>query len=191
MKKHKDVDKILISPARIRERVKAVARAIRRDYAGKHPVLVAVLKGGVVFLSDLIRELDLPCTVDFMAVSSYGAGAKSSGVVRVIMDLKTNPEGRDLLLVEDILDTGLTLRYLLDNLSTRKPRSLRTCVFLDKTDNRKVPAKADYSCFKIPNAFVVGYGLDYAEKYRNLPYVGVLRKEIYQSNANGERGPRK
>lgn len=174
------IEKILLSSVQIRSGVEKLAKAISRDYRGKNLVLVGVLKGSVVFLSDLIRHLEIPCQVDFMSVASYGKAAQSSGVVRVMLDLRESPEGKDLLLVEDILDTGLTLRYLEDNLRTRKPKSLKVCAFLDKPENRKVDVSADYVGFKIPNVFVVGYGLDYAEKYRNLPYLGILKKEVYQ-----------
>lgn len=178
---HTDIDRVLLDSTDIARGVRRLAREISRDYAKKNLVLVGVLKGSVVFLSDLIRSLTIPCSVDFMSVASYGKGAKSSGVVRVIMDLRESPEGKDVLLVEDILDTGLTLRYLKENLRTRNPRSLRICALLDKPENRTVDAKADYVGFRIPNEFVVGYGLDYAERYRNLPYLGVLKKEVYQN----------
>ncbi len=183
MAKSQDVgiEKVLLDKSTIHKGVKRLARVISRDYAKKDLVLIAVLKGSVVFLSDLIRSLTIPCSLDFMSVASYGKGSQSSGVVRVIMDLRESPEGKDVLLVEDILDTGLTLRYLRENLSTRNLRSLKVCVFLDKPKNRKVDVEADYVGFKIPNQFVVGYGLDYAERYRNLPYLGVLKKEVYQN----------
>ncbi len=176
-----DIEKVLLDSADIAAGVRRLARAISRDYAGRNLVLIGVLKGSVVFLSDLIRLLTIPCSVDFMSVASYGKDARSSGVVRLLLDLRENPEGKDILLVEDILDTGLTLQYLKENLRTRKPRSLKVCVFLDKPGNRHVDVKADYAGFRIPNEFVVGYGLDYAEKYRNLPYLGVLKKEVYQN----------
>lgn len=178
--KHRDIARVLLTPQQIERKVKSLARQISKDYAGKHLVLVGILKGSVVFLSDLIRSLSIPCSVDFMAVSSYGARSRSSGVVRMVMDLRESPEGKDVLLVEDILDTGLTLKYLQENLLTRKPRSLRTCAFLDKPENRRVRIEADYAGFRIPNAFVVGYGLDYSEKYRNLPYIGILKEEVYR-----------
>ncbi len=179
--KNSDIERILLDPADIARGVKRLARNISRDYTKRNLVLIGVLKGSVVFLSDLIRLLTIPCSVDFMSVASYGKGVKSSGVVRLIMDLRESPEGKDILLVEDILDTGLTLQYLKENLRTRNPRSLKVCTLLDKPDNRRVDVKADYSGFRIPNEFVVGYGLDYAEKYRNLPYLGVLKKEVYQN----------
>lgn len=167
----------MLTPSQIREGVARVARKIARDYAGKDLLLVGVLKGSVVFLADLLRRLDLPCAVDFLSVTSYGTGTKSSGTPRMLMDLKTDPKGRHVLLVEDILDTGLTIRFLLRTLALREARSIRVCAFLDKAENRKVTVQADYVGFRIPNDFVVGYGLDYGERYRNLPYVGVLKKE--------------
>ena len=138
------------------------------------------MKGSVVFLADLIRSLKAPCAIDFMAVSSYGAKAESSGVVRVLLDLRESPEGKDVLVVEDLLDTGLTMKYLLDNLRTRRPRSLKVCALMDKEGSRKVPVKADYTGFKVPSRFLVGYGLDYAESYRNLPYIGILKEKVYR-----------
>jgi hypoxanthine phosphoribosyltransferase len=172
---HPDVERILLTPAQIHEGVTRVARRIARDYAGEDLILVGILKGSVIFLADLLRQLDLPCTVDFVSVTSYAGGTQTSGTPRLLMDLKTDPKGRNILLVEDILDTGLTVRFLLRTLSSRKARSIKVCAFLDKTENRRVKVKADYVGFRIPNDFVVGYGLDYAEHYRNLPYVGVLK----------------
>ena len=164
-----------MTSAQIHSGVKKLARRISKDYRGRKLVLVCVLKGGVVFLADLIRFLKIPCSIDFMSVSSYGSGTSSSGIVRLVLDLRESPEGKDIVLVEDLLDTGLTMNYLLENLKTRKPRSLKVCALMDKPENRKVKVKADYAAFRIPDRFVVGYGLDYAEKYRNLPYIGVLR----------------
>ena len=143
------------------------------------PVLFSVLRGSYIFMADLTRCIDLPCTVDFMAVSSYGKGTTSSGQVNIIKDLSDSVEGKDVLVVEDILDTGNTLSYLLEILKARNVASLKLCTLLDKPDRRKKPIKADYTGFTIPDAFVVGYGLDYAEKYRNLPYIGVLKPEVY------------
>lgn len=157
-----------------------MAEEISKDYAGKNLTLVSILKGSVIFLSDLIRFLKVPSSVDFISVASYGDDHSSSGVVRLIMDLRESPEGKDLLLVEDLLDTGLTMKYLLDNLKTRRPRSLKVCALLDKPENRKVKVEADYVGFEIPPDYVVGYGLDYAEQYRQLPYIGVLKKEVYE-----------
>lgn len=176
---HKDIEKILFTPKQIQERVKKLAKEISRDFNEKDLILVSILKGSVVFLSDLLRWIELPCSIDFMSVSSYGNSSQSSGVVRVSMDLRENPEGKDLLLIEDILDTGLTMKYLVNNLKTRKPKSIKVCAFLDKLENRKTEIEADYVGFKIPNHFVVGYGLDYSEHYRNLPYIGILKKSVY------------
>lgn len=152
-----------------------MGRQISRDYAGRKLTLVGILRGSVVFLGELMRSITTDCSVDFMCLSSY-SGKGSTGVVRFLLDLRDNAEGADLLIVEDIVDTGLTLHYLLDNLRTRNPRSLEICALLDKPECRKVDVKAKYVGFSIPNEFVVGFGLDYNEKYRNLPYVGVLRK---------------
>ena len=173
-KPHDDIQRVLLSEQDLRRRVKALGEEISRDYAGQKLILVSVLKGSVVFLADLIRVLREPCSVDFMAVSSY-AGTKSSGVVRMTMDLRENPAGKNLLLVEDVVDTGLTLNYLIDSLKARRVGSLKVCALLDKPDCRRVPVSVDYVGFTLPNEFVVGYGLDYQEKYRGLPYIGVLK----------------
>ncbi|MFA6002701.1 MAG: hypoxanthine phosphoribosyltransferase [Elusimicrobiota bacterium] len=171
---HPDLEKVLIDPAALQARVQELGREISRDYAGRNPVLLGILKGSVIFLSDLLRNISLDCSVDFMGVSSY-SGRSSTGAVRMLLDLRESAEGRDLIIVEDIMDSGLTLHYLLDNLRARNPRSLEVCTLLDKPDCRKVPVSAKYVGFRIPNEFVIGYGLDYNEKYRNLPYVGVLK----------------
>ncbi|MBI4347232.1 MAG: hypoxanthine phosphoribosyltransferase [Elusimicrobia bacterium] len=171
---HPDIARVLLTEEQIRERIRELGHAITRDYAGRRLTLVGILKGSVMFLSDLMRELDLDCTVDFMCLSSY-SGKESTGVVRVMLDLRESAEGRDILVIEDIIDTGLTLSYLMQNLKTRNPRSLEICAFLDKPDCRKVQVRAKYVGFPIPNEFVVGYGLDYNEQYRNLPYVGILK----------------
>lgn len=156
-----------------------MGQKISQDYAGKNPLLVSVLKGSVVFMSDLMRAIDIPCQIDFMMVSSYGAGVKTSGVVKIIKDLDSPLSGKDLLIVEDILDSGMTLSYLKEILEARNPSSVRIATLLDKPDRRKVDIKPDYTCFTVPDEFVVGYGLDYAERYRNLPYIGVLKPEVY------------
>ncbi len=174
-----DVKQVLLSEQQIKEINKKLAEQINRDYKGKKLLLVSVLKGAVVFLSDLMREIDLPCTIDFMIVSSYGSGVKTSGVVKIIKDLDTNLEGFDVLIVEDILDSGLTLSYIVDILKRRNPSSVKICTFLDKPERRAADIKADYVGAQVPDEFVVGYGLDYDEKYRNLPFVGVLKPEIY------------
>jgi len=164
----------LLTKDAIAARVRDLGREIARDYAGRTPVLVGVLKGAVVFLADLMRAIDGPVECDFIAVSSYGASTRSSGIVRLTKDLSQSIEGRDVLVIEDIVDTGRTLSYLVRNLETRQPRSLRVCTLLDKPSRREVPVTLDYVGFSVPDAFVVGYGLDYAGVHRNLPYVAVL-----------------
>ncbi len=165
---------VLISSKEIEEKVKQLARQISDDYRGKKPLLVCVLKGAVVFLSDFMRHLDIPVEIDFMAVSSYGASTKSSGVVRILKDLEGSIEGKDIIIVEDIVDTGLTLEYLKENLLSRKPDSLRLITLLDKPERREVDIEPDYCGFCIPDKYVVGYGLDCNEQYRNLPDICVL-----------------
>ena len=176
---HEHVESILYSEEQLRQRVKELGGQITADYAGKEPVLASVLRGSYIFMADLTRAIDLPVTVDFMAVSSYGAGTKSSGQVEIKKDLSDSIEGRDLIIVEDILDSGNTLFYLMEILKARKPASIRICTLMDKPDRRTQPIVADYVGFTIPDAFVVGYGLDYAEHYRNLPYIGILKPEVY------------
>lgn len=171
---HPDVEKILIDQAALRKRVQELGREISRDYAGRHPTLLGILKGSVVFLGDLLRSITLDCSVDFISVSSY-AGRKSTGEVRMLLDLRESAAGKDLIIIEDIVDSGLTLQYLLESLRARGPRSLEVCALLDKPDCRKTGVTAKYVGFRIPNEFVIGYGLDHNEKYRNLPYVGVLK----------------
>ncbi len=167
----------LISEDQIQERVRAMARAIAQDYKGKTPLLVGVLKGSFIFLADLVRELDIPVEIDFLAVSSYGKATETSGEVKIIKDLSEPIEGRHVLLVEDIVDTGLTLQYLYRLLGDRAPASLRIAVFLDKKERRLVDVPIHYVGFEVPDLFLVGYGLDYAEKYRNLKYIRALRPE--------------
>lgn len=168
-----------MSAAALDTRVRELGAQISADYAGQQVHLVAILKGAVPFLADLARALTIPATFDFLAISSYGASAASSGVVRFIKDLDEAIEGRHVLIVEDIVDTGLTLAYLRNTLSARHPASLAVAVALDKAARRRVPVQVDYVGFSVPDAFVVGYGLDYAGRYRNLPYVGILRPEVY------------
>ena len=177
---HKDVEQILYTEAELRQRVKEIGCQITADYAGKNPMLISVLRGSYIFMADLTRSINLDVTVDFMAVSSYGAGTVSSGQVEIKKDLSDSIEGRDLIIVEDILDSGNTLYYLMDVLKARKPASIRLCTLMDKPDRRTKPITADYVGFTIPDAFIVGYGLDYGEKYRNLPYVGVLKHSVYE-----------
>jgi hypoxanthine phosphoribosyltransferase len=170
------IGEILVPADALQRRVKELAQEVSRDYAGKDLVLVGVLKGAVFFLSDLMRGLEVPCEVDFMAVASYGSATKSSGVVRILKDLDAVIEGRDVLIVEDIVDSGLTLQYLLRNLAGRQPRSLEVCALLIKPERREVDLHTRYVGFEIPNRFAIGYGLDYDERYRNLPYVAALNE---------------
>ena len=175
------VDHILIDQDRLHARVAELAAEISRDYADvKDLLLVCVLKGAVMFLSDLCRQLTIPHAIDFMAVSSYGASTESSGIVRIIMDLETSILDRHVLIVEDIIDSGRTLDYITRNLRTRGPASLRICSLLDKRERREIPIPVDYIGFEIPDEFVIGYGLDFAEIYRNLPFIGVLKPEFYR-----------
>lgn len=175
----KDILEILFSEAQLKTRVQEIGTEIQRDYAGKEIMLISVLRGSFVFMADLCRCIDLSCTLDFMSVSSYGKGTKSSGQVQITKDLSEDISGRHIIVVEDILDSGNTLSYLLRILQQRNPASIRLCTLLDKPDRRTKPIHADYAGFQIPDAFVVGYGLDYAEKYRNLPYIGILKPEMY------------
>ncbi len=170
------IGEILVPADDLSRRVSELADEVSRDYAGKDLVLIGVLKGAVFFLSDLMRRLQIPCEVDFMAVASYGSATKSSGVVRILKDLDAVIEGRDVLIVEDIVDSGLTLQYLLRNLAGRNPRSLEVCALLIKPERRKVDLRTRYVGFEIPNRFAIGYGLDHGERYRNLPYVAALKE---------------
>lgn len=173
-----DISEVLLSEKQLKEIVTRLGEQITKDYEGKKLILVSVLKGSVVFMGDLMRAIKMPCFIDFMSVSSYGNSTSSSGVVKIIKDLDTNViEGSNLLIVEDILDSGRTLSYLKDILSRRNPESIRICTLLDKPDRRAVDLKADYVGASIPDAFVVGYGLDFAEQYRNLPFVGIVKPE--------------
>jgi hypoxanthine phosphoribosyltransferase len=174
---HAGVGEVLIEEDALQRRVSELGDEISQDYAGRDLLLVGVLKGAVFFMSDLMRRLTIPCEIDFMAISSYGAGTDSSGVVRILKDLDINIEGRDVLVVEDIIDSGLTLSYLMRNLESRQPASLEICALLTKPGRREIDVPVRYVGFEIPNRFVVGYGLDFAERYRNLPYVGVLSVE--------------
>lgn len=176
---HNDIEEILVSEERLQQIVTGLGERISRDYQGKRLVLVSVLKGSVVFMADLMRAVRLPCRIDFMSVSSYGAGVKTSGVVKIIKDLDQPIAGCDVLVVEDILDSGMTLSYILELLLKRNPASIRLCALFDKPERRKVDMTADYVGMSVPDKFIVGYGLDYAERYRNLPYVGVLKPSVY------------
>lgn len=177
----KDIKKILIEEESLQNKVKELGAKITEDYRDKDLLLICVLKGAVVFVSDLMKRINLPIEVDFMAVSSYGTDTKSSGVVRILKDLNKGIEGKHVLIVEDIIDSGLTLSYLIENLKARGPESVEICTILDKPERRKTNISIKYTGFQVPDEFVVGYGLDYAEKYRNLPYVAVLKEEIYSN----------
>ena len=174
-----DVLRVLLSEDEIREKVRELGGKITADYKNSNLMLVTVLKGAVVFLADLMRQIDVPAEIDFMVVSSYGSGVKSSGVVKIVKDLDVPLAGKDILIVEDILDSGLTLSYIKELLESRGPRSIRIATLLDKPSRRKVDLHADYIGFSVPDEFVIGYGLDYDEKYRNLPYIGILKPEVY------------
>jgi hypoxanthine phosphoribosyltransferase len=174
-----DLESVLITQEEIKQAIKKLGEEITRDYAGKEPVMIGILKGAVLFFSDLIREIDLPLKTEFMAISSYGSSTKTSGVVRILKDLDKDILGQDVLIVEDIVDTGLTLSYLKRALLERNPASVKIVTLLDKPARRRVELVPDYRCFTIPDAFVVGYGLDYDEKYRNLPDIGILHPKIY------------
>jgi hypoxanthine phosphoribosyltransferase len=172
------VGEVLIDEARLQSRVAELGREVSLGYAGRDLLLVGVLKGAVFFMADLMRAITVPCEIDFMAISSYGAATDSSGVVRILKDLDINIEGRHVLVVEDIVDSGLTLSYLIRNLESREPASLAVCALLTKPERRENDVDIDYVGFEIPNKFVIGYGLDFAERYRNLPYVGVLHDDL-------------
>lgn len=175
-----DIERVLFSKQELAEKTVELGKQLTEDYQDKNPLVVGILKGAMPFLSDLVKEMDIYLEMDFMDVSSYGNGTISSGEVKIVKDLNTNVEGRDLLLVEDIIDSGRTLNYLIDMFKYRKARSVKIVTLLDKPEGRVVDIKADYVGFLVPNEFVVGYGLDYAERYRNLPYIGVLKPEIYE-----------
>lgn len=175
-----DIAEILLSEEEIKSIVTRLGEEISRDYKDKNLVLISVLKGSVIFMADLMRAITVPCKIDFMAVSSYGSGTKTSGVVKIIKDLTEPIEGADVLIVEDILDSGVTLSYLKKLLLARNPASIRICTLLDKPERRKADITADYAGTHIPDAFAVGYGLDYDEKYRNLSFIGVLKPSIYE-----------
>jgi hypoxanthine phosphoribosyltransferase len=163
----------------IQEKVTEIGKQLSEEYEGRNPLVICILKGAFIFMADLVKQITVPIEIDFMAVSSYGASTRSSGEVKIIKDLDSSVEGRDILIVEDIIDSGLTLNYLVDVLQRRKVKSIKIATLFDKPVRRTVDLKADISGFILPDAFVVGYGLDYAEKYRNLPYIGVLKPEVY------------
>ncbi len=178
---HNDIQEVLYSEEVIQKKVQELGSAVSREYAGRNPLVICVLKGAFIFMADLSKNITIPIELDFMAVSSYGNSTRSSGEVKIIKDLDTSVDGRDVIIVEDIIDSGLTLSYLIDVLERRNALSVSVVALFDKPGRRTVDLQADYTGFTIPDAFVVGYGLDYAERYRNLPYVGVLKPEIYSS----------
>jgi hypoxanthine phosphoribosyltransferase len=178
------VEEILVDEAALQARVAELGAEISADYRDRDLLLIGVLKGAIFFMADLMRQIDLPCEVDFMAISSYGAGVDSSGVVRILKDLDMPIENRNVVIVEDIVDSGLTLSYLLRNLEARHPASVEICALLTKPDRRENDVECRYVGFEIPNRFVIGYGLDFAERYRNLPYIGVLREDLIADGGN-------
>ncbi|MDO8885330.1 hypoxanthine phosphoribosyltransferase [Candidatus Oleimmundimicrobium sp.] len=174
-----DIERVFFTKQEIQEKVDFLGKKISCDYKGKDLLLINILKGGVVFLSNLIMSIDIGISIDFMAISSYGPSSETTGAVKLIKDLEESIEGRNILVVEDIIDTGLTLNYLTNNLKARQPASLKICTLLDKSVRRIVDMPIDYKGFDVPDVFLVGYGLDYKQKYRNLPYIGILKKEVY------------
>jgi hypoxanthine phosphoribosyltransferase len=179
-----DVKEILITEDEIKARIKELGILISEDYKEKFPLLICILRGAFLFLADLIIKTSIPLSIDFMAISTYAGKTESSGEVKILKDLDTSIEGRHVLIIEDIVDTGLTMDSVTRLLKTRKPKSLKICTLLEKVERRRIKVNIDYFGFKIPNKFVVGYGLDYEEKYRNLPYIGVLKEEIYRGGNN-------
>ncbi len=177
---HKNVESILISQQKLEKTVKSLAKQIEKDYNGKEFIMVGLLKGSVVFMSDLMKQIDLDFEIDFMVASSYGGGTESSGKVKIIKDLGVDPRDKDLLIVEDVVDSGNTLNFVINHLMTNGARSVKVCTLCDKPSRRKVPLTPDYCGAEIPDEFIVGYGLDYDELYRNLPYIGVLKRSVYE-----------
>lgn len=174
-----DIQRVLLSEEEIAAKVKEIGEQISKDYEGKNPIIISVLKGSFMFMADLVRAITVPCMVDFMSVSSYGSGTKSSGEVKIVKDFDNSIEGRHVIIVEDILDSGRTLNYLMKTLKARGAASIALCTFLDKPERRVVPVEVAYCGFSVPDSFIVGYGLDYDQKYRNLPYVGELKPSVY------------
>ena len=174
------LEKVLFSKEQLAERIKELAEQLDKDYAGKTPLMVAILKGSVMFFTDLIREMTLPLEIDFMSISSYGSGVKSSGEVKMIKDLDNKIEGKDVIIVEDIVDSGYTMKYLTHLLEARNPSSIKICALLDKPSRRETDVAVDYKGFEVGNEFVVGYGLDYAARYRNIPFIGILKRSVYE-----------
>ncbi|MBQ2114843.1 MAG: hypoxanthine phosphoribosyltransferase [Selenomonadales bacterium] len=177
---HNDIQEVLLTEQMLKDKVAELGAAITRDYADKEIFAIGILRGAVVFMADLIRAIERPVQIDFMAVSSYGMQADSSGIVRILKDLDSSITGKHVLIIEDIIDSGQTLSYLIKNLTERKPASIQLCTLMNKPERRKVDLPVKYVGFEIPNEFVVGYGLDYAEKYRNLPYLGILKRSVYE-----------
>ena len=175
----KDIQEVLLDEETLAKRIKEMGEQISKDYEGKEVIVIGILKGSVIFVADLVREVTVPVSFDFMAVSSYGNRTTKTGTVRILKDLDYDIEGKHVLIVEDIIDSGVTLSYLIEHLAGRKPASLKLCTLLNKPERRKVEVKVDYIGFTVPDAFLVGFGLDYAEKYRNLPFIGILKEEIY------------
>jgi hypoxanthine phosphoribosyltransferase len=176
-----DIKEVLVTQEQLQNKIRELGEQLTREYEGRNPLVICVLKGAFIFMADLVRHIATPIEIDFMAVSSYGASTQSSGVVRIIKDLDVTVEGRDVIIVEDIIDSGLTLSYLIDVLERRNALSVSVVALLDKPSRRTAPLEIDYCGFQLPDEFVVGYGLDYAERYRNLPYIGVLKPEVYSS----------
>ena len=174
------LEKVLFSKEQLAKRIKELAEQLDKDYAGKTPLMVAILKGSVMFFTDLIREMTLPLEIDFMSISSYGSGVKSSGEVKMIKDLDNKIEGKDVIIVEDIVDSGYTMKYLTHLLEARNPSSIKICTLLDKPSRRETDVAVDYKGFEVGNEFVVGYGLDYAARYRNIPFIGILKRSVYE-----------
>ncbi len=181
-KMNDDIKKVLIDENELNAIVKRLGAEITKDYQGKDVLLIGILKGSILFMADLMRAIDVPCNIDFMAVSSYGNGTESSGRVKINKDLDNDIQGKDIIIIEDILDSGKTLYYIRDILSARKPASIKICTLFDKPERREADIKADYVGSLVPNEFIVGYGLDYAEYYRNLPFIGVLKESVYENN---------
>ncbi|MBQ6713887.1 MAG: hypoxanthine phosphoribosyltransferase [Selenomonadales bacterium] len=177
---HNDIQEVLLTEEMLKDKVAELGAQITRDYADKEIFAIGILRGAVVFMADLIRAIERPVQIDFMAVSSYGMQADSSGIVRILKDLDSSITGKHVLIIEDIIDSGQTLSYLIKNLNERKPASIQLCTLMNKPERRKVDLPVKYVGFEIPNEFVVGYGLDYAEKYRNLPYLGILKRSVYE-----------
>ena len=181
-KMNDDIKKVLIDENELNAIVKRLGAEITKDYQGKDVLLIGILKGSILFMADLMRAIDVPCNIDFMAVSSYGNGTERSGRVKINKDLDNDIQGKDIIIIEDILDSGKTLYYIRDILSARKPASIKICTLFDKPERREADIKADYVGSLVPNEFIVGYGLDYAEYYRNLPFIGVLKESVYENN---------